>query len=304
MTSDKKIIAICVATFKRPELLKNCLNYITRLSIPQQYTLIVIIVDNDAARTGESSFNEIKTSINFDLQYFVETERGISSARNRLLKEALNNNADFIGFFDDDEFPDRGWLINIIATLNKYNADVATGPVRPVHDLKPTNKANLNNKLNTGEKPRNVAANNVLFKSKLVSESDLWFNLKYSFIGGEDFDFFDRSSNKGHVHVWAADAIMYEYIPEERRTNKYLFYRHFTGAINNVVYYKSKNNSLIAWPHFLIKSIGKLLGALIEALLFLFTFKQKRAEKVIIKLASSIGYICGLLNIIVERYRY
>jgi GT2 family glycosyltransferase len=300
---EKKIIAICVATYKRPELLKNCLKFIGLISVPDNYTPIIIIVDNDSNRSGEASYIEISNNINLESYYYVEPERGISSARNRLLKEAINHQATFIGFIDDDEFPHKDWLINHMITLNKFNADVVAGPVIPTLANEPVNLNAINVKFNSGHTPRHVAAGNVLFKTNLVTEGNLSFDTRYNFTGGEDFNFFDRSSAVGNTHTWAADAIVYEIIPEERRTKKYLFFRHFTGGINNVIQYRMNNSALSTWAHFLLKATGKILDSLITLILYITTFKEKRLEKCIIKAASSFGYLSGLLNIIVERYR-
>ena len=46
-TSTYPVIAICVATYKRPELLINCIKSIMQLEAPEEYKVIVIVVDND-----------------------------------------------------------------------------------------------------------------------------------------------------------------------------------------------------------------------------------------------------------------
>ncbi len=297
------IVAICVATYKRPELLINCLNAIMQLDRSDKHETIVIVVDNDKNGTARRVVEQIKDTSKYNLFYAVEKSRGLASARNRLIKEAIKHKAEFIGFIDDDEFPHPKWLTSHLATIQEYNIDIVTGPVISTFETKPMNNIKIKAKHPTGYIPRNIAANNVMFKKDLVAKSEIIFNTDFNFIGGEDFDFFDRATKKGFSKIWNADAIVYETIPEERRTKKYLFFRHFTGAINNVVYYKAKKNVLLAWPHFLIKASGKFLGAFIDLILFIFTFDKYKLEKSIVKFASTFGYLCGLLNIIVERYR-
>ena len=142
-----------------------------------------------------------------------------------------------------------------------------------------------------------------MFKSKLINEQKLRFDLTYNFTGGEDFHFFDRSSSKNNTHIWVNDAIIFEHIPADRKTKKYLFFRHFTGAINNVIQYKNKKNAFQTWPHFMLKITGKIFGAIINFILYTITLKNSKLEKCIIKLASAFGYLSGLLNIVIERYR-
>ena len=99
------------------------------------------------------------------------------------------------------------------------------------------------------------------------------------------------------------DAVIFEHVTLDRRTKKYLFFRHFTGAINNVIQYRSRKTEFLVWPHFILKIIGKWFGMLTSFTLFIFTFEKSELNKCIIKLASSFGYLFGLLNIIIERYR-
>lgn len=296
-------IAICIATYKRPCLLSNNIKAISKLNFPKKHNLLVIVVDNDIAETARAIVENLVLPNEHKLFYFVEPTRGLSAVRNRLLDEAIRNKADYIGFIDDDEFPHPSWLSAHLATLHKYEVDIVTGPVVPTYETSPTNNIKADIKHPTGYVPRHIATGNVFFKNTLLTEGKLRFNSYYNFIGGEDFDFFDQAIAKGFTKIVCAEAIVYETITEERRTKKYLFYRHFTGAINNVLYYKSKKNKLLAWWHFTIKAIGKIPAFLFHLIIFIFTFNNKRLEAAIVKLASSLGYFAGLLNIIVQRYR-
>ena len=142
-----------------------------------------------------------------------------------------------------------------------------------------------------------------MFRSTLVSEQDLWFDRYYDFIGGEDFDFFNRSKQRRNRHVWSPAAVVYELVPPERTTLRYLFFRHFTGAINNVLRYRRIRGHLPAWGHFLPKLAGKLLGAPLFAVAGALTLNRETGRKAVKMLASGLGYGAGLLNIVVERYR-
>ena len=296
-------IAICVATYKRPELLKYCLSKIQLLELPKKNKTILIIVDNDINKSAKPIVRLFDKKYPFPMYYYVEPERGIASARNRLVNEALLMSNNLICFIDDDEFPKSDWLTKHFYTLIQYDADVVTGPVIPITDENELNSIGYKSKFTTGYTPRHVAAGNVLFKSKLINEQKLRFDLTYNFTGGEDFHFFDRSSSKNNTHIWVNDAIIFEHIPADRKTKKYLFFRHFTGAINNVIQYKNKKNAFQAWPHFMLKITGKIFGTIINFILYVITLKNSKLEKCIIKLASTFGYLSGLLNIVIERYR-
>ena len=61
-TSAQPIIALCIATYKRPILLQNCLNAIAKLLIPEQHRLILIVVDNDQEKSARSIIQSLNIS--------------------------------------------------------------------------------------------------------------------------------------------------------------------------------------------------------------------------------------------------
>ena len=55
------------------------------------------------------------------MNYFIEDNRGISHARNRLVKESKN--ADFLAFIDDDETAEPQWLDELLSLMKQTDAD-------------------------------------------------------------------------------------------------------------------------------------------------------------------------------------
>ena len=304
MSDKQTLVAFCVPTFKRPVILKQCLLAISQLNLPAKISTIIIVVDNDSDRTSEEVCNEISPGLNQALHYYVEPNRGLCSVRNCLLQKAIQHLADLIAFIDDDEMPHKDWLTNIHNGLINYSVDIATGPVVPTKEIIPPNKFEVGHKYKTGDTPRYISTNNVIFKKRLVSEMELTFDPYYNFIGGEDFDYFARASKLGCTAVWINEAVIFEKILPERQTFKYKLFRHYTGGINNVLRYKKTYSSLAAWLHFMPKILGKLTGSLTSLIKAVFSKHSKNMEKSYVKLASGVGYIAGLLNITRERYRY
>ncbi len=304
MAATKKIVAICVATYKRPELLSNCLNAISQISIPENYTAIIIVVDNDNEKSGEQNFITTVKNIDIESHYYVEPDRGICSARNCLLEKALLHKATYIAFVDDDELTHKQWLVNMIVGLESYASDIVAGPVIPINETVAPESFNKDPKRLTGSTPRNIPAGNVLFSERLINEQKLRFDRYFDFIGCEDFDFFDRAIKNNMTSVWIDDAIIFETILPERNTRKYMMYRHFTGGINVVLRYRRHHSLIFAWGRYLPKAIGKFIGAFYSLVKAIFMSHATNFDKFIIKLSNGIGYICGLTNLIVARYRY
>lgn len=298
---DVPLIAICIPTYRRNDLLHACLRSIAALERPAQHNLWVIVVDNEAAGGAKAVVDELRGAFPFPLHYSVEPRRGLSSVRNRLLETALGMRAEWIAFIDDDERAEPQWLVNHLAALCTARARVATGPVIETD----ANNAVLawGKSRKSGSEPRYVSCNNVLLSQSLVAEQGLRFDRQFDFIGGEDFDFFDQSRRLGNCHVWVAEARVLETIPPERLTWGYLFTRHFSGAVNSVARYRKLHGAPRAWFHFSFKAAGKLAGALISLLAAVLAARRRNAREAVKKSANGIGYLVGLLNIKVERYR-
>lgn len=303
MSAARETVAICVATWQRPGLLAQCLAAIDRLALPGDYAFILIVADNDSDQSARAIVAGFSARARLATRYVCEPERGLASVRNRLLKAALAEAADFICFIDDDEFPQPDWLVKHLAAIQQYQAEVVSGPVFPFHGDDPVAATPVKSKRRTGQTPPHVASNNVVFRSLLVTEQGLRFDRRYDFIGGEDHDFFERSARYGNRHVWVAEAVVFETVPAERQTWRYLFYRHFTSANNNVVKHRARHGRLYCWCYFMLKSAGKLPGGLIQLALAGLLLNREKASKGLARIAAATGYVSGLLNIIVERYR-
>tara|TARA_R110000782_G_scaffold160524_9_gene252590 strand:+ start:1895 stop:2809 length:915 start_codon:yes stop_codon:yes gene_type:complete len=304
MPTSKNIIAICIATYNRPELLANCLDSISKIDLPENYKTIIIIVDNDKEKSAENTFNTCAKNISFDSHYFVEPDRGICSARNCLLDRALLNNASYIAFMDDDEQAHKKWLVNLIRGIEHYKCDVVVGPAIPFKGTSSPDTFEKDPKHPSGSKTRNISTANVLFNTRLIDELNLRFDRYFDFIGCEDHDFFDRAKKLGATATWVDDAATFEAITPERSTRRYLMFRHFTGGINVVMRFRRHHSLTHAWFRYLPKSIGKVIGAIYTLIIAAFVSRSANFDKSIVKFSNAVGYLFGLMNIVFERYRY
>lgn len=304
MSSSEKIIAICIATYKRPELLSNCLTSIGKINIPTGCTPIIIVVDNDENRSAEESFNNTTKNIVIPSHYYVEPDRGICAARNCLLEKAMLHGAAYIAFVDDDELTHHQWLLNLVRGLENYDCDIVAAPVLPINEFEAPETFIKDPKRPDGSTPRNIPAGNVIFSERLVNELGLRFDRYFDFIGCEDFDFFDRAIKNNMKSIWVDDAIIFETILPERNTRRYLIYRHFTGGINVVMRYRRHHSLLFAWCRYFPKAIGKFISATFCLIKAVFIYHSENFNKSLIKFSNGVGYISGLTNLIIERYRY
>jgi succinoglycan biosynthesis protein ExoM len=236
MTEGNKHISVCICTFKRPMLLKRLLDELDKQYTEGLFNYSVVVVDNDIAQSGRKVTAEFAAHSSIHTSYLVEPQQNIALARNKAL---ANARGDFIAFIDDDEYPAKKWLYALFKTGNESSADGVLGPVKPYFEQYPPQWA-IRGKF--FERPTHATGyrislsdartGNVMFKSKILDGVEAPFGTEFG-TGGEDVDFFSRMMGKGYTFIWSNEAIVYEAIPPNRCTRRYLLRRALLRGKNS-----------------------------------------------------------------------
>ena len=273
-----EFILIALCTCKRPKMLSVALDAVKNLNIPNNIKTEVLVIDNDEKETGRQTVEEYKDKMPLPLNYFVEPQRGIANARNRLLEEAINLGATHIAMFDDDESLDESWLLKHIELCEKYeNAVISSGPTLnrfigdyPAYITKNAVFKTSTSKL-TGEKRHMCASGNVFFPVSVAKDKGIYFDNKYIYMGGEDGDFFNRAYLAGYDIIWNNEAVGYELIGDDRANLKWILNRnYYNGYSGSRVRFKNQDKVLKKFIYFinLIFSFLFDAAALLPSLLF------------------------------------
>ena len=229
-----KSVAVACNTFLRPEFLKKCLDGISKLKIPEDLVVKVLVVDNDKNASALSVVEKVKQEFPFEISYFVEEKRGLANARNRLLREAINLGVSHIAVLDDDDVPDENWLFELVDLYKKQeNAYIISGPEYCCFDGEFPSYLTNNNIFiqkttkQKGEIRKVCSTHNAFFPVDMMTKSDIWFNPDFVFMGGEDGDFFFRASEFGYKIVANPDAIVREINDKGRVNLKWILHRSF-----------------------------------------------------------------------------
>jgi succinoglycan biosynthesis protein ExoM len=228
-SSTKPRIDICIATYKRPDLLRKLLLSLITQETGEEFSFAIIVADNDAQRSAETTVREFKTN-GQTIIYDVEPEQNISLARNKSLSHATG---DYIATIDDDEYADSHWLLNLYKTMVSYAADVVHGPVTSVFHEKTPNyikKSALFNLPNppTGSMESYVCATqNSLFRRRLIENTPIPFDPSFGRTGGGDSHFFENLKKQGYKMVWCREAQVFEFISPERANLVWVLKRNF-----------------------------------------------------------------------------
>lgn len=223
-------VDICVATYRRPQLLRKLLDSLARQTA--RAAIRVIVVDNDAGRSAAEAVADFQAENKLEVIYDVEPQQGISHARNRALRHVQ---APVAAFLDDDEQAAPDWLDTMLTALDRYAADAVFGPVQGLLPADAPEWARVHPSFRrprrvSGETIAHGGAGNVLFRGSLFADQSDPFDAGYARTGGEDTELFARLHANGRRLVWCDEAQVFECIPQERLTVGWVLRRAFRGG--------------------------------------------------------------------------
>ena len=303
------LVSICVTTYKRPQGLKRLLQGIAKLTFSKVVCphIEVIIIDNDDQGIAAQVCQEFQKDFPWILKTDVEYRRGITYGRNKSLSLA-DTKTDWIAFIDDDEVPEPNWLDELLWVQKEYQADVVSGTVLP-HFIDEEPPAWIVNtgflqrpRFPTGESRHVALTNNVLVNAEVLQQYNPVFDNRFALTGGEDTHLFMRLHQAGYKIVWADDAMVYDWLPRERTTPKWILerYRHECST------YSLLEKELD--PSFKTQFIRALKGTVliligIARLPLTMIFGRQEIFKSLMYIYRGTGTFIGLRGLIRQEYR-
>lgn len=292
---NKKIV-VGVCTFHRNQLLDGTLESLSRMNLPEDATVELVVVDNDENGGARTIFEDYQGIFPFESHYVIEPHQGIVHARNRVIEEALKLNATEIAYVDDDEIVSQQWLT---ALWEFYTNSFHTGACGPMYRLLPpgTDEVLLKFWPNFRERERGdecmLSTNNCLFSTNVVrpDKMNMRFDEFFNQIGGEDGAFALVAMRKGAHFAYVPEAITIERFTKKRATFKYLLKRHFgSGSLVPLLF--SKILGINAYRRFLLPAILKLVWRAFLAP-FSILFGRFQFWNNLTKLSTAAGQIIG-----------
>jgi succinoglycan biosynthesis protein ExoM len=219
--SQVRPVAICVCTFRRPRQLSRLLSAL--LGVARPVATCFVIVDNDGEDPEiEALVTDFRAASEAPVEYLVERSPGISAARNAAVVTARRLGAAMMAMVDDDEWPSRNWLLNLLATQQASGAVAVGGPVEPVFEsnhqvpkkferLWSVREGRINGRLYVY-----CTCNCLLDLDASAFLGDRPFPEDFGGSGGEDAVFFRRLFFSGAWMAWAEEAVVFEEVPAER----------------------------------------------------------------------------------------
>lgn len=222
-------LAIAVLTFRRQDELAALIPLLLEQadSVARTADAYVLVVDNDP---GGSAGSVVSDYGDDRVVYAHEPEPGIATARNRALKQAQD--ADLLVFIDDDEIPVADWLANLLKTYGEYRSVGVVGNVLRDYEIDPdpwilAGRYFDRDPIETGVRVHAAGTGNLMLDLNQVRDFGVWFDPVFGLSGGSDTLFTRQLVRAGGELVWCADAPVYEQIPANRLTRKWVVTRAY-----------------------------------------------------------------------------
>ena len=297
---EKQIVcSVCIATFKRPALLRKLIQSLFEQKKIDDIILEIIIVDNDIERSAKEIVSEFSDTSLVTISYYEQPIQNIALTRNMAVDKSSGH---YIAIIDDDETADNYWIRNLIDTVVRFNADAVFGYVLPVFPhstpvwiqqreiyFMPMDK--------TGDPAFSYYTTNCMIKASNVRKFNLRFDPEYGLSGGSDRVFFDLLSEYKFKFVVCREAITYETIPAHRTKLKSICNRQIQKGNNyGRIVIASGNNKFHKITFFLL--IKSLLGIGyygLQSLIFL-PFRRKWIFS-LIRLCLNVGKLLAIFKL-------
>jgi succinoglycan biosynthesis protein ExoM len=213
-----------------------------KIEIPAGIDVDFLIVDNDLLGSAKKVIDDVGIKQYYDVKYVIEEKKGLSSARNRAI--SLIDGIDWLVFIDDDEFPDKNWLLNLSHNF-KPGVDIVQGAVYAIYnDDAPSwikNGGFFQREIHEKNKKLDTASCcNVAIRVDVINKNK--FKDVFNSSGGEDTEFFFQLFKDGFSIYFDPSSVLYEVIDSNKTNDEYLSKRAMrTGITYANVFYKDLN---------------------------------------------------------------
>lgn len=287
------MLSVIICTYNRDKYIYNVLKSVAENNFPTENYEIVLINNNCTDNTeGECQrFAHDFPQVNY--RSFVETNQGLSHARNRGIKESKG---EILVYVDDDAVVNQEYL-RTFADFFAHNSEAyaAGGPIIPQYETERPVwmtyfvEQLLTGRLYKGEKIQEFTGNsfpgggNAAYR-KIVFEKVGLYNVDLgrkgdSLVGAEEKDIFDKMKTQQMRFFYLPTAILYHQIPEKKLTTDYF------NRLTNGIGVSERKRTLAISKFKYVKRVGlemiKWAASLVLLAKYLLLFSPNKGKKII-----------------------
>jgi|GEM_PF-640326 len=300
-------VCIAIPTFRRPELLKRLLAGLALQQMPPNYSVDVLVIDNDRHASARAIVDDAAVEFPCVLRYQHVPEPGLSVVRDFALDYARDRFA-FLAMIDDDEYPQTEWLAELLREQERSNADVVIGPVPKQFAatgpawLRSGNFYDLPSYPN-GARIADGYSGNCLLNVAAVQRYGVSFDRALNLAGGEDMLFFRELQARGATMTYAARAVAFETIGAERLRASYLVKLSYRRG-NTLTYCDRRlHGSFTGLTIRALKACGRLALGWATLVPLAVLRGRSGALGAVCNIAQGLGSLAGLLGHIYDGYK-
>ena len=229
------MITLIICTYNREKYIRPLLDSIAKNDYPNTEYEIVLVDNNCTDNTREVCEQFVAANPEVILRFVVESEQGLSAARNKGIKESKG---DIIIYVDDDALVDSDY-IRIYAEHFAANPDTmaAGGPIEPLYEteepswMSPYTKALLTAWMNYGDKVREYpngrfpGGGNAAYRKEVFDRVG-FFNTELGrkgnlLLASEEKDIFDKMKAMGMKVLYLPTPVLHHSIPQAKLEEDY-----------------------------------------------------------------------------------
>ena len=288
------MISVIICTYNREKYIYNVLKSLA-LGTLEHDAYEIILVDNnctDGTRREVDHFCNVFPQVN--LRYFVETNQGLSHARNRGIRESKG---DILVYVDDDATVNPDYLKTYADWFASHpETDAAGGPIIPHYETGSEPKwmtyfikRLLTGYLYFGDKAKPFpgqnypGGGNAAYRSRVFEKVGL-YNVELgrngdNLGGGEEKDIFDKMKREGMQFVYLPKAILYHSIPGYKLEADY--FNRLTTGIGQSERARTLRIGKSSYRKRLLSELKKWCATIVLWCFYLITFRPGRGNMLI-----------------------
>lgn len=288
------MISVIICTYNRDKYIYNVLKSLADGTLPPDRYEIVLVDNNSTDNTRSEVERFCKDFPSVNLRYSVETNQGLSHARNRGIRESKG---DILVYVDDDATVNAEYLATYADWFEKNpQTDAAGGPIIPHYETGSEPrwmtyfiKRLLTGYLYFGKKAGPFpgenfpGGGNAAYRSRVFEKVGL-YNVELGRNGdslgsGEEKDIFDKMKRQGMQISYLPDAILYHSIPAYKLEPDY--FNRVTTGIGQSERARTLKTGKSAYRIRLLSELKKWCATLVLWCFYFITLRPQRGNMLI-----------------------
>ncbi len=287
------MISIIVSTYNREKYLIHCLDSVVNQSASKEDWELIVVNNKSTDSTAIILEEFIKKHKDKNVYSFLETNQGLSYARNRGVKESVG---DYLVFIDDDAFLDENYIKELKKYLSIYDDKLLGfgGKIKPFLEVPLPNwmskylmplmsVIDLGNDVKLFKNSKYPIGANMGFSKAVLDKVGL-FNVKLgrsakNLMGGEEKDLFFRIKELGAPIYYFPNIFVHHVVPEARLNISFIKKQALGIGISEKV--RTKNEGKINYWIRIVIEVYKWTATIILSIFYCLKLQPAKSKMLI-----------------------